>query len=211
MKKIITLLTLLFLLFISSQPVFASKKIIDRSLADNQSLPLKNYLTLNHGQTYQKEITLTENSFGMVDLLIKMKNNVDDGIIFRIKEANQKDWAYEQFYQAEFFSHGLYYSFGFEPFTDSAGKTYLLEVEPIDNDQNNQIKLFLLSENERDWTWRAAIDQNFNTTLKQDFKKEFFEKLNNQKPFFIFWSTLLSTNLVALLVVAYKKWDNQPA
>ncbi len=200
MKKITILLALVFLL-LSSQPVFASKKIIDRGFSGNEELPLKNYLTLDHSQTYQKEISITENNFGMLDLLIKMKNNPEDGIIFRIKEENQENWVYEHFYQAEFFSHSLYYSFGFEPFPDSEEKSYIIEIEPVDNNQDNQIKLFLLSEDVTDWTWRAAIDQNFDTTLKQDFRKEFFEKLKRQKPFFIFWLTLIFLNIFSILII----------
>lgn len=199
MKRIIAIV-IVFFFFFNANDVFASKKIINENLSEINNLPMINYLKLENKKTYQKEIILTNNDFGMLDLLIKMQDLDDDGIIFRIKEAGLKDWYYESFYDAEFFDQNLYYSFGFKPFSDSSEKKYIIEIEPIDENQNNSIKLFLVDENEENWTWRAAKDQDFKETLKNDFMNEWKNKISTQKPFFIFWLALLGINTGAILL-----------
>ncbi len=201
MKKIILFFSFIFLSFNAN--VLASKTIIDESLSETNNLPLSNFLNLENKKTYQKELSVSKNNFGMLDLLIKMQNLDDDGIIFRIKEVGDENWHYENFYDSEFFNQGLYYSFGFNPFNDSENKKYLVEIEPVDINQNNSIKLFLNNKNQDSWTWRAAIDQNFKEILKTKFASEWRNKISSQRPFFIFWFFLLGLNLSVLLLVLF--------
>lgn len=201
MKTIILFLSLVFFSF--STDAFASKAIIDENLSEINNLPMSNFLKLENKKTYQKEIIISHNNFGMLDLLIKMQNLDDDGIIFRIKEIGNEAWHYENFYDAEFFNQGFYYSFGFNPFPYSKNKNYLIEIEAVDKNQNNTIKLFLNDENKDNWTWRAAIDQNFKEIFKNNFADEWKIKISSQKSFFIFWLSLLGINLSVLLLVFF--------
>ena len=197
--KIIIFLILNLLVFTGN--VSASKKIIDRSFQKNENLPFNQSITIKNTEKYSQEIMVSENNLGMIDLLISTKDLDDDGIIFRIKESSQENWEYENFYDAQFFTKGLFYSFGFKPFLNSENRKYLIEVELVDPNQNNEAKIYLLEN--QDLAWRAAVDESFSKILKENFGNEFQEKLQTQKTFFDFWQLLLLANFGALLYVIF--------
>ena len=199
--KIIIFLILSFFIFAGNAS--ASKKIIDRSFLKNEYFPLKNSVIIQSGEKYNQEILVSENNFGMLDLLVSMKNIDDDGVVFRIKESSQESWDYENFYDAEFFTQGLFYSFGFPPYLDSANKTYFIELELVDENKNNEAKIYLLDN--QDLAWRAAIDEPFSKILKENFKTEFSEKWQTQQSFFNFWFALLAINLLAIVSLLFIK------
>lgn len=67
--------------------------------------------------------------------------NIDDRIIFRMKEQNQDKWWVENSYDVTQFLNEIPYQFGFAVIPDSSGKTYTFEIESTNGIAGNSILL----------------------------------------------------------------------
>lgn len=156
---------------------------------------------LEPGVTYQNEFTVNNNEFGSLDLKFDTgRSGKDHELLFRLKEINSEDWYYQAKYNTADFYNNAFYPFGFPTINNSLNKTYLFEVEVL----NKPDLPFAIYHD----SYVVSKDGDIRE-LKKQIGNDLTNKWNNQKTFFVFWLSLLSFNLLALLAVSLKKWDNQ--
>jgi len=156
---------------------------------------------LEPGIIYQNQFTVVTSEFGSLDLKFDTgRSRENHQLLFRLKEINSSNWYYQATYNtADFYNHA-FYPIGFPTITYAMNKTYLYEVEILDQPDLP----FAIYHNSYVVSKEGSLKE-LSSLIKQDLTA----KWTNQQPFFIFWLSLLAINLVALLVVIVKKWDNQ--
>lgn len=196
-KKILKLglMVLVSLVWLNPQKVEAAKLPITK-----QETTEKVYL--EPGFIYQHQFTVHDQEFGSLDLKFDTgRSRKNHQLVFRLKELNATTWYYQATYNTADFYNQAFYPFGFPPIMDAINKTYLYEVEILDQPDLP----FAIFHNSYVVSKEGSLKE-----LAQLIKQDLITKWYKQQPFFIFWLSLLTINLGVLLVVIVKKWDNQP-
>lgn len=83
-----------------------------------------------HGEKITGKFTANSNYLGIVGVRFWTFYRLnDDYLIFRIRQENQPDWYYQNNYKADQFQPNQYFTFGFPPIDQSAGRTFVYEIE----------------------------------------------------------------------------------
>lgn len=83
-----------------------------------------------------------DNNLGIVGLKFKTYNRINGDVLeFRLKEEAKRDWIYVNQYKTDQFQNEQFFPFGFPKIPDSAGKTYLFEVESLNGREDNAVGL----------------------------------------------------------------------
>jgi len=160
-------------------------------------------VSLEPGIIYQNEFTVTDNEFGSLDLKFATgRSRKNHQLLFRLKEVGANNWYYQATYNTADFYNNAFYPFGFPIITNSENKTYLYELEII-----NQPDLPFAVYHHSYIVSREGSLKDISQLIRQNLRN----KWQNQQPFFTFWTSLLTINAIALLAVILKKCDNQPA
>lgn len=114
------------------------------------------------------------------------KTELEDYMLFRLKEEGAKDWHYENQYKTGLLKREVFYPFGFPKIQDSKGKTYIFELISLRGNNMNAVKV---------------VKENPAFFSKYKFSKEFILKQENVstfllKKFYTFFSnreTLISS------------------
>lgn len=65
----------------------------------------------------------------------------DDVVVFRIKEADSKNWYYENKYLTDQFQWDELFTFGFPIISDSKDKEYIIEIESLNGSYNKAVAI----------------------------------------------------------------------
>lgn len=101
--------------------------------------------SLQKGEIFKGEIKSKENYLGSIFISFEEIPKVDyfgeDSIQFRVKEKGNENWHYLNNYRAGLISSSLVFPFGFPPISESKDKTYEYELESINGNNQNSVKL----------------------------------------------------------------------
>ena len=88
------------------------------------------------------EFTSHFNYLGIVAIRFNTFFQINEDIIrFRIKEKNSSKWYFQYDYTTPQFQPNQLFTVGFPVISDSAGKTYLFEIESLQGEKNNAVAL----------------------------------------------------------------------
>lgn len=87
---------------------------------------------LLRGKKIEGNFISTYPNLGIVAVRFDTKGkSVDDTVIFRIRENNERSWHYEGTYNTNQFQDNGFFSFGFPTLVNSSGKRYMFEIESV--------------------------------------------------------------------------------
>lgn len=100
---------------------------------------------LYKGKAVRGEIISPENNLGIISVhfnrYIKPDFELEDEIVFRIKEKGQKKWLYEQRYHSGLVEGVEIFPFGFPLIEESKNKTYVFEISSLKGNKKNVLSL----------------------------------------------------------------------
>lgn len=152
-------------------------------------------ILLEKGSIYTNTFISPTDSFGALDLKFDTNRSLQKKqLVFRLKESASTDWFYEHIYDTSDFYNNAFYPFGFPIIQDALNIEFTYEVELLDQ---GDLHFYIYQD-----TYVLSKDGSMGEIL-QIIKKDLSIKWLNQKPFFIFWLSLLGLNLLTLLLVFF--------
>ncbi|HLL61049.1 MAG TPA: hypothetical protein VK338_04995 [Candidatus Nitrosocosmicus sp.] len=195
---ILIILILLVSLFIRKNVHAVDYDIL--KIYDNQQEVL-----IHSGEKFGQTFKATENNIGIVSIKLDSNNQkVPFNVVFRIKEVGKGDWIYQNNYNKPTAFDYSYYPFGFPPISNSKNKEYYFELELMKSPRNNELKILVNDSNPyEEGTFilnnsiKTNIDMSFKISNEKPFYKafilDFWQRVMNQKIFFIFYFTIIVT------------------
>jgi len=165
------------------------------------------------GEVYRQSFLSTTDSFGIVAVKFSNNNKINEDIlVFRIREATEKNWFYENQYKTDQFQNNKFFTFGFPKITATQGKTFVFEIESLAGSEDDSVSLFLTPENiyqdgqlwkdgqkeEKDLVFKLIKEEPAKKLILQDFQL----RLKEDPKFFVFWLALIILMVLMVVVLA---------
>lgn len=150
---------------------------------------------LEKGVLYTNSFISTVESFGALDLKFDTSRSLQKKrVVFRLKESAEDDWFYQHAYDVSDFYNNAFYPFGFPVINNALGKSFIYEVELLDE---SDLPLYIYQD-----TYVLSKDGSMGE-IWQIIRNDLLIKWQTQKPFFLFWLALLGANLLAILITIF--------
>lgn len=156
------------------------------------------------GQKISGSFVARENNLGII--AIKLKEGIvhhtelEDYLIFRIKEKGQKVWHYESINKIGLSRERYFYTYGFPPIANSNGKSYQFEIVSTKGNAENAIQV--LNGNPVFFS-KYKVERSSVTKDFLSFSRFLLEKVVR---FFLNIDSLLITSIYILPLFFYLAW-----
>lgn len=155
------------------------------------------------GKKVAGEFVARENNLGSISIYFNVDRRIayhlEDRLIFRIKEKGSIKWHYENYYRSGMMYDAPFFPFGFQPITDSKGKTYEFELESI---SGNEINAHSLRKSYPTLESKYIFDRGYLADSPDRFARFIFDKFFNKVTTLeiVFFSFVVSLPFVSYVI-----------
>jgi hypothetical protein len=159
------------------------------------SLENDSKILLEVGSVYRASFIAPTTEFGALDLKFDTsRSQQNKRIALRLKRKDDSTWLYENTYQAKDFYNRAFYPFGFPTVTDALNQEFIYEVELLDA---SDLPLYIYANT------LVVSREGSLTEIGSLIWLDLQAKWQTQRPFWLFWFTLLGLNFLAILMVLF--------
>jgi uncharacterized membrane protein YfhO len=169
-----------------------AKESLTKSPA-NQELSAKKILNQN--------FTARFDNLGTIALAFDTNNrSINDKVVFRLKQRDQKDWYYQNTYNANQFQNNIPFPFGFPVISDSKNKSYSIQIESLEGKSGESL---IISENNKNFLSIYKYSKSELINNPKAMIQFFVNKINTQIQLIAINEIILMTFIIVLPLLMY--------